>query len=408
MATTTAAFAVYGTLLVGCAFLLYVCMFGGSSSGWVGKLHDMLTTCSCLGPCLHRVFGPRCCAALRRVEDVCCWRPNPLLQLFYVALMGGGFTLFCLHSLPHMPNPRLPEWHRFSAYATMLTGIVIFIFASFADPGTITPARLHRFSQVPFDGVIYAPKMCRTCMVPRPARSKHCVICNKCVAKFDHHCPWLNTCVAERNYRYFLSFLSFHAFLCFYSTYIHVKITHHLAIDVHRLDEAYFLGPNGQPQYLTNWQCVQYLFMHHNIVLAIGIFCFVIGIALSGFWGYHVWLIWCGKTTNETFKWEDLQFDLQEEYRKKHKVDRKKKIKVKLPPNIYARGFFQNVLEVVYPLSSRPVQGFKQARAAGGAMLGFKPRSFNVARERKPRGDDSSDNDEPLDAADVSNHPHAE
>ena len=224
-----------GAMLLSFAFVLYVCMFGASSSGWVGQLHHVFTSCPCLKPCLNRIFGPRVWGAIRYVEDVCCWRPNPLLQLFYLALMGGGFALFWMHSLPHMPNPRLPVWHRYTAYLTMLTGMTIFLLASFADPGTITAASLHRFSRVQFDDVIYkSGRMCRTCMVPRPARSKHCVICNKCVGKFDHHCPWLNTCVAERNYRFFLSFLSFHAFLCFYSTYIHYVIIYHLAMDVTR------------------------------------------------------------------------------------------------------------------------------------------------------------------------------
>ena len=215
--------ALYCGLALLVPFLLYVLCFGGSSSGFIGQLHHQLAGCRCLQPLFRRICGPRCMRAASKVEDVCCWRPNPLLQLFYLALMGGGFALFYSKSLPLIPNPWVSPVHRPLAYTWIVVGVFIFVAASFADPGVISATSLHRHSTVPFDGILYTSRMCRTCKVPRPARSKHCVICNRCVARFDHHCPWLNTCVGERNYRWFLLFLVYHSFLCFYSTYAHAR-----------------------------------------------------------------------------------------------------------------------------------------------------------------------------------------
>ena len=54
-----------------------------------------------------------------------------------------------------------------------------------------------------FDPVL----LCADCEVVRTDRSRHCSICNKCVERFDHHCPWINNCVGLDNHGVFMSFL---------------------------------------------------------------------------------------------------------------------------------------------------------------------------------------------------------
>jgi polyferredoxin len=46
---------------------------------------------------------------------------------------------------------------------------------------------------------------CHICHIPVEPDTKHCGRCNKCVAAFDHHCLYLNTCIGRRNYRTFVA-----------------------------------------------------------------------------------------------------------------------------------------------------------------------------------------------------------
>ncbi|KAJ3204732.1 hypothetical protein HDU82_005644 [Entophlyctis luteolus] len=67
-------------------------------------------------------------------------------------------------------------------------------------------------------------RMCKTCLLPKPARAHHCRVCNKCVLKMDHHCPWINNCVGHFNHRYFTLFTTYAAIGTLYFTLINMPV----------------------------------------------------------------------------------------------------------------------------------------------------------------------------------------
>ncbi|KAJ2931938.1 hypothetical protein H1R20_g5163, partial [Candolleomyces eurysporus] len=81
------------------------------------------------------------------------------------------------------------------------------------DPGTCPkPASDDELKQIIEDlaseGRLNGQTFCIQCMARKPLRSKHCRVCDKCIARSDHHCPWVWNCVGSNNHRQFLLFVT--------------------------------------------------------------------------------------------------------------------------------------------------------------------------------------------------------
>ena len=61
---------------------------------------------------------------------------------------------------------------------------------------------------------------CPKCFIPVVNDIKHCIICDKCVEGFSHHCFWINKCIGKKNKLIYLLFITITLIYALDSIYI--------------------------------------------------------------------------------------------------------------------------------------------------------------------------------------------
>ncbi|GJJ78834.1 palmitoyltransferase ZDHHC13/17 [Entomortierella parvispora] len=140
--------------------------------------------------------------------------PNDMLQTpYYTAVFqASAFWIGVIWIHRIVLNTSHLLWLNLGFIATYVTALYFFYGAVMADPGWIksnTSIEEQKASvlQMADRGLLDVRHFCASCVTQRPLRSKHCKFCNRCVAKFDHHCPWIFNCIGANNHRAFMIFL---------------------------------------------------------------------------------------------------------------------------------------------------------------------------------------------------------
>lgn len=351
--------------------LLYVTV-GGLGVGiflW-GKpdgnsLFDRLYRVVCIhGPrllkkALEKCFGKRGPAALDAAWVYVCYTSNPIVQIFYLLVLFGGYLTFVMFAYPHVPNRFASGYHKYTGFGVFCTCIYVWWRACKADPGAITGDNVGSICELyDWDEQIFAPADCTTCKQTKPARSKHCSLCDVCVARFDHHCIWLNNCVGIGNHKWFLAFLFWHSTLCLYGMGLGTVILYDIIIQKDLMN-AVFIDPQTRERHpASKMIIVQYMLATEGMVVFVIILAAIMGIVLAGFFMWHLNLVRIGTTTNELSKWHYIKWCLKQE-------GPEGKERIKELRNIYNRGLLQNFREVLFPIELARLPSRQNGHHAG-------------------------------------------
>lgn len=257
---------------------------------------------------------------------------------------------------PRVPRAIIPVY-----YILALTSwFAVFL----TDPGVVRARnQVAHNALYPSDNLIFRAGVppCSTCLLSKPPRSKHCRLCDRCVARFDHHCGWMATCIGLFNLRLFLLFLFLHIFMMAHASIVAAELIR--AVMQRLVTGNYVYARTGEP--VTRFTFTIAFAAEPTLCVLSVSFAFA-SIFVTGFLLYHISLVVRNITTNEQEKWEAVDMvavahmsregsSLWDDLRANAAADHQYAESLPafrddgFPANLYDRGLLANFAEVFAP-----------------------------------------------------------
>lgn len=218
--------------------------------------------------------------------------PKPLAILFTSVVTNIPMVVFYSVIVPKIENHSERIIIAVITALLNLIAIISMLLAATRNPGIIPklgldPTYLFKIHEarprskktlINFKGKLIYQPYCSTWLIIRPPRAVHCYYCGNCVETFDHHCPWISTCIGKRNYHFFISFITCLSAGLILTTVISIKT---------------FAESEGSSGSIMVQNIPNLLLIIYNIF---------IGFFPVGLTGYHYVIILRGETTYENLK----------------------------------------------------------------------------------------------------------
>ena len=116
----------------------------------------------------------------------------------------------------------------------------------------------------------------------------------------------MNQSIGELNYRYFLRFLVMHGIMLVYADYLLFSMIASEVVSLKLFEQTFVNAATGEKVKASYTVVFQFIMHRQMPIVTLFLLCFVMTFVLWGFFGYHLWLIARGLTTNESFKWSGV------------------------------------------------------------------------------------------------------